>query len=343
MKKMKICLVSRKFDKKSGSAIWIYAADLKEELIKRKFEVFTIYQKWKNTGNLRKFFHDFFIIPIKLIKLRFNGIKIVHFLNENQAIWTWFANIIGYTTITTHHDFMALKSKGLRKKYFELIYKLTGFSKVSICNSEKTKKELIKYVGRLPNVFVVYPIIIKKKKLRKNPNRRNLIGYLGSLQERKNPEFLIEVMKYLPKEYKMEIWGNGPLKKKLLKEVITNRLDNVKIMGYAPNEKISEIYNSFSFFIFPTKLEGLGLPIIEAMSYGNPVFILEGSIIPKEIKKCCICCKNPKEIAEKIKELSKNKKEYKLEVKRSYACSKRFSKEENLNKLIKIYKIYGKT
>jgi glycosyltransferase involved in cell wall biosynthesis len=44
-------------------------------------------------------------------------------------------------------------------------------------------------------------------------------------------------------------------------------------------------YKTIDIFVFPSKIEGFGLPIVEAASCGRPVLTLEDSKIPKNVKE----------------------------------------------------------
>jgi len=66
----------------------------------------------------------------------------------------------------------------------------------------------------------------------------------------------------------------------MLKEIKQN--ERIKFIGFAPEEKIVDIYDSFDVFVFPILYEGFGMPIIEAQSRGLPVIIYKYGKIPKK-------------------------------------------------------------
>ena len=66
----------------------------------------------------------------------------------------------------------------------------------------------------------------------------------------------------------------------MLKEIKQN--ERIKFMGFAPEEKIVDIYDSFDVFVFPCLYKGVGMPIIEAQSRGLPVIIYKYGKIPKK-------------------------------------------------------------
>lgn len=320
----KIALVSRKFDKNSGSAEWIYAERLYEEL-KKNMNVYRVCQTTKY-----KTINDFFLTPIKIIKLRTNGFKTIHFLNENQAIYNSFARLIGFKTITTFHDFMGLNSKGIHRIYFKIVYKMASKSDHIVCNSTKTKEEFKRIIGQKnKNVHLIYPFHLPQEKF-KRKEKTKIIGFIGSLQKRKRPDFLIKIAEKNP-SYKIEIWGKGELKNNLRRNILKKGLKNIFLMGYAPYDKMNNIYNKFDVFIFPTKEEGLGLPIIESLMNQTPVIILKDSKIPKELKKLCFVSKDENDITKYIKKLDKNRFFMNKELLKKYTLKR------NINKLISIY------
>jgi len=77
-------------------------------------------------------------------------------------------------------------------------------------------------------------------------------------------------------------------------------------MGFAPEEKIVEIYDSFDVFVFQSLYEGLSYPILEAQSRGLPVIIYKYGKIPKEVRKYCFEAESPEHMAQIIEELKEN-------------------------------------
>lgn len=344
---MKICLISRKFNKESGSAEWIYADRLSEELPKKGFKIYKIEQKTDEKSKIKKVFHDFLYTPLNIIYLRFfEDIKLFQFMNENQAIFSFLARITRAKTITYFHDFMRITGKkmSLDKIYFLFAYKMASLSSIIICNSSLTKKDFLRFYNKSDKQIRIIPAIHHKNLFpsKKNKKKLKVVGYLGALTNRKRVLKLADLAIEIKKSklnLKIEIWGRGYLDKEIIKISKKENLHKIiKLKGMAPYEKMNKIYNSFDFFVFPTEEEGLGLPIIEAMMCGLPVFVLEDSKIPTEVKKECIICKNPRKIMEKIAEFEKNKKKYKSKSLSVFEYSKRFNFNANLNNLIKLYK-----
>jgi len=56
---------------------------------------------------------------------------------------------------------------------------------------------------------------------------------------------------------------------------------NVRALGYVSDERLAALYRACTLFAFPSRYEGFGLPIVEAMSYGAPVVTVESSSLPE--------------------------------------------------------------
>jgi len=346
--KDKIVLISRKFDKNFGSGAWVYADFLKEHLIKKGFNVFLIEQKDADihSSRFKKMVFDFFNLPLKLFKYRLKGIKLFHFISENQAIWALLLNILRGKTIVTFHDITRISTKkiNLDSIYFKIVYSLAKQSKFILCNSSDTKKDLINVLNvNKKKTFVTNlgTILYYQKTPKKN---KIIIGSLGSLQPRKrvlrtiNLAEEIKKIKKLKNKVIIEVWGKGGLKKELEKQIKNKKLSRIiKIKGFASQQKLAKVYSSFDYFYFPSKYEGFGLPIIEAARCRTIPFILSDAKIPKEVRGFCFICKDEKEIIKIIENLEKNNEGKKKLVKRLVKKSEKFTWENCFNKTIKVY------
>lgn len=106
--------------------------------------------------------------------------------------------------------------------------------------------------------------------------------HISSLMPKKNVHLLIEMMKFLPEE-KLVIVGN--LKtfyaKQLMNRVVELGLNNVLMFDHVSNEDKAELYRNCKAFLFPSLCEGFGMPPIEAMYFGKPVFLSSLTSLPE--------------------------------------------------------------
>ena len=57
--------------------------------------------------------------------------------------------------------------------------------------------------------------------------------------------------------------------------------DRILLPGEITEEEKAWLYNNCEAFLFPSLTEGFGLPIIEAMAFGKPVFISKLTSLPE--------------------------------------------------------------
>lgn len=337
---MKICLISRYFDQGSGSAEWIYAAYIEETLTSSGIKVYLVSQKKTNSKmliELRKAIHDWIIIPLKLIYYYlFCECRRFFFISENQAMSAWLMNMLGAATFSYFHDLMRAKNKKkitIQLLYFKLIYKLAAKSKIIIANSTSTKNDIIKLLAINPDKILIippiyrqfHPLNVEDKKLHRT------IGYLGALSKRKRPEILCHLAESLNKlqnnnqPIEIHIWGKGELFEKL--KTCARQNEIIKLMGFAPEIMLNEIFCSFDYFVMPSKYEGLGLPIIESSMCGVPCFVLADADLPDEVKTGCMVCNDALEISNLIMSLENNRTLYDHKSADSLYFSKRFDRD----------------
>lgn len=158
---------------------------------------------------------------------------------------------------------------------------------------------------------------------------------IGRLTDQKGYDMLIKAWKIVEQccpEWKLEIYGEGPLRESLNKEILNEKLDKkVKLMGLT-NQIQEKLINS-SIYIMSSRYEGFGIVLIEAMACGLPLISFSCPCGPKDIiedgKNGYLCEKNNIELlANKIIDLIKNEKLRKEMGTISKNMSNKYSKEK---------------
>ncbi len=222
--------------------------------------------------------------------------------------------------ITTIHD-LARFENGLHKGIKQNIYNrlvmgsivdAIKYSDLLLCNSSRTYKTIRqKFPDAIKKLKLIHHGIddkflgTKRKSKIIIKENRFVIGYIGALAYHKNVIFVLKVAKELKNDpkYILEIYGNGPEIKRLMKFKKRYNLNNVKFKGFVNEREKMRAYDNFDVFLFPSLYEGFGLPILEAQSFGLPVIILKTSDISKEITKHCLIISSPRKAAETIRKL----------------------------------------
>lgn len=170
---------------------------------------------------------------------------------------------------------------------------------------------------------------------------RNYFLYIGNAYPHKNLEFLLNVFKKLPLDFKLILVGSEDyFYKRLKKKVEKNNLEKkVEFFGNASDLELSSLYKKAKALIIPSFLEGFGLPALEAMA--NKCLVLSSEIPTlKEICKDSALYFDPTnedDLLKKILEISKNYDNFKDYVRKGVKRASEFSWKETAKKTLKIY------
>ncbi|MFZ4631895.1 MAG: glycosyltransferase family 4 protein [Patescibacteria group bacterium] len=161
------------------------------------------------------------------------------------------------------------------------IITVSDFTKQEILSLyPKTKKEKITVVhnGYSNDLFI--PLDDNKKTefiLAKYNITQPYFLYVGRLEKKKNTPTLIEALSLVRENHpeikeKLVLIGNASFGFDEVKYVIEEfDLNNdVLIPGWVDEADLAYIYNAATAFVFPTKHEGFGIPILESLSCGLP-------------------------------------------------------------------------
>ncbi len=104
-------------------------------------------------------------------------------------------------------------------------------------------------------------------------NDEQFFFYISAFRPKKNFHLLLDMMKLMP-DKKLYLAGNydteyGRMIKRRIEE---EKIENVVLSGAVSEEEKAWLYANCEAFLFPSSFEGFGLPVIEAMQFGKPVF-----------------------------------------------------------------------
>lgn len=103
---------------------------------------------------------------------------------------------------------------------------------------------------------------------------------IGVVKEKKNLHCLLPLMDLLP-DYRLVIAGDdsGPYAA-LLRQQLPQH-PNVSMLGIVDDAERRWLYANCTALLFPSLSEGFGLPVIEAMQWGKPVFCSKRTSLPE--------------------------------------------------------------
>lgn len=214
--------------------------------------------------------------------------------------------------VVTIHDmiwyfpekFSNSKSRSVQRKMMEWYYRLVPQFAIrhaaAILTVSQAAKESITQQFGLPveKLFVTHEAASQVYGPVKDPQQIKAIRHkykltfefilaIGSADPRKNISTLVQAYALLPPDlqnrYKLVIvWTHHFLTTKLAKQIEKLKLtNNVQFLKQVSNEDLVLLYNAASLFAFPSRYEGFGLPLLEAMACGAPVIASNNSSIPE--------------------------------------------------------------
>jgi len=217
--------------------------------------------------------------------------------------------------IATVHDLGFLKNPELYHPLERLYQKLSHWLIVSkadkiIAPSKETKKDIIRFYPRAEaKVQVIYhgwdqdyfqPIEdIDKEMIRDKYNLpEKFILYIGRLETKKNILNLLKAYKKTSRQWPLVLAGRpGNFGYQEIEKLATSEdlKEHVFILGYVNQKNYSLLMGATSMFIFPSKFEGFGIPILEAMGSGVPVLCSDLPVL-REIAQDAALFFNPDDI-----------------------------------------------
>jgi len=204
-----------------------------------------------------------------------------------------------------------------------------------VADSDLVKEGVVEMGFEKNKVKVIGLGVDEKFKIIKGyDSRKNLIGFVGSFGKHKRVrELLGDWRKSFDNlnKYRLEVYTGGVQNESLIKKYDKNF--NITFRGQINKENSIHAYNSFKAFMMSSRGEGFGLPIIEAVACGCPVFIYTDSKISPEIRKYCIEIDSVSEIPEKLENVK-----YGNLTKKSKDVKKIFNWDRNVDDTLKLYK-----
>lgn len=217
---------------------------------------------------------------------------LVHFCMPQQPI------LYKGLHVTTIHDLTLLKTYNTDKNW--LVYHIKQLvgrfvfksviksSKFIITPSKFTKNEVIEFSGASNEKIAVTPeaadVFVDKSLPYKHPFKQ-FIMYVGQQSDYKNIRKLGDAhQKLLEKHPDLGLILVGSLNasaKANQQYFNCQGYKNILFTGFLPDEERDWLYQNCAAYIFPSLMEGFGLPGLEAMGYGAPVISSNATCLPE--------------------------------------------------------------
>ncbi|MDD3987319.1 MAG: glycosyltransferase [Candidatus Methanomethylophilaceae archaeon] len=328
-----------------GTGIGAYSDMLDSMLDENGVDHENVYFKLSTDEGYLKCLRLGFIRPPLL--LRKTDCQIYHATDELCCMP--FPRIKGKKVVTFHH---VSKSREGRSPLLLAVWKIAAkravkHSDAIIAVSRQTRDEIVGKLGADPQKVYVLEHAIDPVFRDLGGPRGKIIGFVGTLIERKNVHGGIRAFKLFTEMpgtdgYRFVICGDGPLKNDLVS--LSESLgiaDRVEFTSGLGKEELLGLYNEMVVFANSSMHEGLGLTALEAQACGAPVVFFKEAEIPAEATEHFVPSEDEEEFALNIYRLAMDG-EYRRSV--TEGASFGLSPEEYVREMFRIYsEVLGKT
>lgn len=223
-----------------------------------------------------------------------------------------------------------------------------------IAISECTKRDIMRFGGVEPQkIDVIYQSCSTEFKVRESEKKlqevhstymlpKRYIVNVGTIEERKNILLAVKAMPMIPSDVSLVVVGRptpyaGNVKAYVEKNNLGGR---VKFLHNVPHEDLPAIYQMAEACVYPSRYEGFGLPIIEAIQSGLPVVACTGSCLEEAGGNDSIYVKpdDAYGMAEALKQVLQGAPGREERIKKSQLYVKRFEGNNVAQKVLDVYR-----
>jgi glycosyltransferase involved in cell wall biosynthesis len=179
------------------------------------------------------------------------------------------------------NPYKTLGQKLYHRYIFRFEQKSLAVADAVVCVSENTRTRLIKAFD-YTDAQVIYngidSSVFKPQEPGKSPwiipENRIVLLFVGNLTRMKGADLLPGIMDILGDRYLLLVTSG-------FKQNVNVHHKNILNIGSLHQKSLIDAYNLCDIFLAPTRLEGFGLSVAEAMACGKPVVATNGSSLPE--------------------------------------------------------------
>ncbi|HZB23613.1 MAG TPA: glycosyltransferase family 1 protein [Gaiellaceae bacterium] len=134
-----------------------------------------------------------------------------------------------------------------------------------IAISERTKRDVVELYGVPDEKVVVTPLGVDPAFRPNGAADGRYALFVGAVQDRKDPIAALDAARAAG----LPLVVAGPEKDEALAAELRRRGADVR--GYVAKEELARLYREAAVLVLPSRYEGFGLPVVEAMASGTPV------------------------------------------------------------------------
>jgi glycosyltransferase involved in cell wall biosynthesis len=165
---------------------------------------------------------------------------------------------------------------------------------------------------------------------------------VGSIEERKNLLLAVRALHHLPEDIHLVAVGKST---KYAESIINEArreglVGRVHLLHGVPDADLQALYHEAEVFVYPSRYEGFGIPIIEAIHSGLPVVAATGSCLEEAGGPDCLYVSpdDSEELAAAVSQLLKGREGRELRISRSRDYVRRFEGSNVASQVLDVYR-----
>jgi glycosyltransferase involved in cell wall biosynthesis len=260
----------------TATGIGVYQRDLAEALRADNVDVRALSAPWLNPWRFdRRVFWDQVLLPLYAAR---SGASLLHATAGTMPL------IRTLPTIVTVHDLawhrVQSHTRAYARAYFgKLQARAYAHAAAIICDSNFSANEYRELIDLSAMVDVVYPgVDARFAKIERFPDPSPFALVVGTVEARKNLLVLVEALPSLP-ELRIIAVGPPTPYADIVRARATelNVADRVDLRGYIEREQLDRLYACATCALIPSRYEGFGYALAEAMCAGLPALAARSS------------------------------------------------------------------
>jgi glycosyltransferase involved in cell wall biosynthesis len=153
-----------------------------------------------------------------------------------------------------------------------------------LTGSQWTKADLVERYGLPEEKIVVTPYGVDAAFRPDGPRGEGRYAlFVGAIQPRKDPLAAVKALAMMNGDLRLVLVGpekrGGDRVREAVRRLALER--RVELAGHVAREELASLYRGAACLVFPSRYEGFGLPVLEAMASGTPVVAARAGAVPE--------------------------------------------------------------